>query len=561
MQQPIWPAASMAHRFPMVSRAAALAGMLLAVAVAGCLGPGSAPPPGVGPGPSLARLVCFEGLSTGAAGNASRVCNFQATSSPATRQANELSIAVNPLDPDNIIATGKDYTPDYAGQCVWDGLYATKDGGKTWTDQNVPGSPWKALNDPSNAPSPPPETSKFYCATDPVVAFGPDGMAYWAVMPYQCDPASGSRTGREVVPGSGVGLPPGGLNDWFWTCSSMYVLVSTDGGMTWPVDKMRQVAFGPRLEHDKMWLSIAPDGTALLCWDRSPATDPQANNGVLPVPLPSAQPPPPLPHSAVVCSLSKDQGDHWSELHDLSTVVALPWVDYGPDNHAFGALIDGTDAVVAESDDGVTWKDPVKVGPYALPPANAEYGWPGLNGSKFRVLVAPSIAVDRSDGPFKGSLYVVWMTYNGQDADVVLSFSRDAGATWSSPVKVHDDNASQQADQFMPAVSVGPDGTVDVSWHDRRWDPVHHLIDLAYTYSIDGGRTFAPNLRVSEQSSDEQYSHHQNGAIFLGDYRDSDSSAGKAYLVWVDTRNAKADAFVAIVERPGANPAAASTVG
>src|SRR5581483_5419431 len=107
---------------------------------------------------SQAKLVCAPD------------CNHQATSSPATRQANELSVAVNPLNPKNIIATGKDYTPDQAGECVWAGVYTSMDGGATWKDQNVPGSPWAIKADPTKAGDRTPFTS-FWCATDPVVRF------------------------------------------------------------------------------------------------------------------------------------------------------------------------------------------------------------------------------------------------------------------------------------------------------------------------------------------------------------------------------------------------------
>jgi hypothetical protein len=490
--------------------------------------------------------------------NATRACNLQATVSPATRQGNELSIAINPRNPQNILVTAKDYTPDYAGQCTWDGIYATVDGGRTWKDQNVPGSPWKRLQDPSEPLTP---VSTFYCATDPVVAFGPDGTAYWAVQPYQCDPLSGSKTGEGVIPANPVSQATGasnggGLNDWLWTCSSYYVLTSTDGGLTWPVDRIQQVAFGPRLEHDKGWISVAPDNTALLCWDHAPPSGTVlAVAGAQPPDIPNA---PPV-DNAIVCSQSKDQGKTWSAMTDMNQgwAGAYTWIDHDADNVAYDASVDGTNVIVSRSKDGVAWEKPSVVGPYKDPPPNADaYGFPGLKNSKFRVFTVPSLAVDRSRGPYGGSVYVTWMTYNTtkDEADVVLSASHDGGKTWSAPALVHDDDPARQTDHFMPAVSVGPDGTVDVSWYDRRVDPQNHLIDVFSTYSVDGGRTFARNLRVTDASFDEQYSHHQNGAVFLGDYRQGASSAGASTIAWVDTRNHKADVYVATIERPGANP-------
>jgi hypothetical protein len=41
--------------------------------------------------------------------------------------------------------------------------------------------------------------------------------------------------------------------------------------------------------------------------------------------------------------------------------------------------------------------------------------------------------------------------------------------------------------------------------------------------------------------------------VFLGDYRDMRSVRGQATMIWVDTRNHKADAFIATVERPQAD--------
>jgi hypothetical protein len=58
--------------------------------------------------------------------------NFEATIE--NGPANEVTIAVNPKDPDNLIAGGKDYTlgPSGNGYIVWSGYYWSEDGGKTW---------------------------------------------------------------------------------------------------------------------------------------------------------------------------------------------------------------------------------------------------------------------------------------------------------------------------------------------------------------------------------------------------------------------------------------------
>ena len=517
------------------SRAAARAAMralapallpLLVGVLAGCLSSEGADPAPL----AAATLACPAG-----------VCNAQATSAPADRQANELSIAVDPTDPRNLIAAGKDYTPDEAGECVWAGIYVSHDGGATWTASNVPGSNWKRLQDPS-APVDP-QLSRFWCATDPVVAWGPDGTAYWSVMPYQCDAASGSKTGRGV-------LPDGGLNDWFWTCSAMYVLVSEDKGATWPI--VREVDFGPRLEHDKQWISVSPQGKVLLCWDRDPSY--QAT-GIVDV---GANPASQLaPGGEITCSVSSDKGRTWATPLDATDDWDgfFPWVDWDAAGRAWMASLDGRNVQVSSSVDGLHWSDPVKVGTYQDPPPGGEYGWPVLEGSDFRIFALPSLAVDRTFGPHAGNLYVAWFDHSGGDGEVLLTASHDGGATWSTPTRVHHDDPAQRHDQFMPAVAVGPDGTLDVTWLDRRDDVGRHRYTLYHTYSLDGGRTFAPDLRVGEHLSDEQFSHHQNGMVFLGDYLDLDSSAGVAHAIWPDTRNEKADAFVASIARPSANAA------
>ncbi|HLE48157.1 MAG TPA: sialidase family protein, partial [Candidatus Thermoplasmatota archaeon] len=298
-----------------------------------------------------------------------------------------------------------------------------------------------------------------------------------------------------------------------------------------------------RLEHDKQWLTTAPNGNVLLCWDRDPDYTGTGS--------PSEQVYPASSH--MVCAVSKDKGKSWTTPTQMNQDWPgfLPAVDYNAANIAVAAAINQTSILFTRSADGLSWTKPVKVGDYKLPAPGGEYGWPVLKGSAFRIVNVPFVAADRTsviDG-YSGSIYITWFDYATGDGEVRVAYSRDVGATWAECARPADDDPALKADQFYPTLSVGPDGTVDLSWWDRRDDPNNHLFHVYYTYSKDGCRTWAPNLRVTDVPSDEQYSRHQNGMIFLGDYRDQDSSMLGAHLVWVDTRNQKADVYTAIVQR------------
>jgi hypothetical protein len=116
--------------------------------------------------------------------------------------------------------------------------------------------------------------------------------------------------------------------------------------------------------------------------------------------------------------------------------------------------------VARSTDDGQTWGTWTPVADATL------IGTCCLPNTRFRDGILEHFAASE-DHP--GHLYVVWEAWDGTQMDIYLSQSTDAGATWSTPLKVNDNvDVSAPTDQFQPSVAAGPGGAVAVAFYDRR---------------------------------------------------------------------------------------------
>lgn len=136
----------------------------------------------------------------------------------------------------------------------------------------------------------------------------------------------------------------------------------------------------------------------------------------------------------------------------------------------------------------------------------------------------PSIGVDITKGKDSGSVYVCWGDVRNGDADVFLIVSRDQGATWSKPLRVNADGKGKE--QWFPWLAVDPvDGSVNVAYYDRGVQE-GTLTDLTLARSVDGGQTF-----VHHKLNDEAYDLSKMG--FFGDYLGLDCYAGRVVVLWM----------------------------
>jgi hypothetical protein len=159
----------------------------------------------------------------------------------------------------------------------------------------------------------------------------------------------------------------------------------------------------------------------------------------------------------------------------------------------------------------------------------------------------PGLAWDRTGGPHNGRVYLVYTLEHPNESnntDIYVRFSDDEGATWSSPVRVNDDNTTNS--QFLPKISLDPTtGNLAVVWYDSRNDlgtggpgdtdgVPNDDAQFWGAFSTDGGLTFTKNIQISAGTSN---SHDSGNGIDYGDYTGLSFYGGIAHPAWSDNSN------------------------
>ncbi len=154
------------------------------------------------------------------------------------------------------------------------------------------------------------------------------------------------------------------------------------------------------------------------------------------------------------------------------------------------------------------------------------------------------IAADRSPGG-RDRLYFLCRTRG----DVLVRVSADAGERWSEPVRTN----SRGAEFGMPhtaSIVVNSDGIVGASWYERTKDRACQHVYFAT--SLDGGKTFLPETRVSNAESCPENSRNGRAAQrwpFGGDYSGLTAAAdGTFHVLWADSRESVYQLYTAKVK-------------
>ena len=159
----------------------------------------------------------------------------------------------------------------------------------------------------------------------------------------------------------------------------------------------------------------------------------------------------------------------------------------------------------------------------------------------------PVLGVDRSNGPRRGWIYVVYPAGTAATPDIFLLLSSDSGTSWSSPARVNQDNSGK--DQWLPWMSVDPsNGALYVIYYDSRNFVGNDSAQVYISASFDGGGTFEDVL-----VSDVPFLPRTTGwsdQCYMGDYIGIAALNSVVWPFWNDNRTGIHQAYTSRVFYP-----------
>jgi Dockerin type I domain len=147
------------------------------------------------------------------------------------------------------------------------------------------------------------------------------------------------------------------------------------------------------------------------------------------------------------------------------------------------------------------------------------------------------LAIDRSGTSTNNNIYMlasVEPTGANNGTDVMFARSTDGGQTFSAPHRINDDPINHNKWHWLGTLSVAPNGRIDSVWLDTRNAANNTDSQLFYSYSVDGGVTWSPNVAVSNSFNPFEGYPNQNK---IGDYITIVSDATGGNVAYAATFN------------------------
>jgi hypothetical protein len=166
----------------------------------------------------------------------------------------------------------------------------------------------------------------------------------------------------------------------------------------------------------------------------------------------------------------------------------------------------------------------------------------------------PMMAVDPGSKAFKDRLYLAWAEVTRAGTSVMVTISKDRGVSWSPPMVISDPsdskkNAESSGYTLLPTIAVNGSGTVAVTWYDTHFTGQDKFrCDLRLRASVDGGATWLPSVAVTDVASTYDKGSPGSRLGWLGDTAGlAADSAGAFHPLWIDNRTGIKQVFTASV--------------
>jgi hypothetical protein len=153
------------------------------------------------------------------------------------------------------------------------------------------------------------------------------------------------------------------------------------------------------------------------------------------------------------------------------------------------------------------------------------------------------LAVDRSGTSTNNNVYMLASVQpNGftNGSDVMFARSTNGGRTFSTPRRLNDDPVNHAKWHWFGALSVAPNGRIDVVWFDTRNATNNTTSQMFYSYSADGGHTWSRNVAVT--NSFNPFLGYPNQRK-IGDYITTVSDNVSANVAYAATFNGEEDIY------------------
>lgn len=311
--------------------------------------------------------------------------------------------------------------------------------------------------------------------------------------------------------------------------SGQGVAYSTDNGTTWTSVLVASTTSGGLLDKNHLWVDNSPTspyaGNVYTAWTN-------LDGGAT--------------ENEIVISYSDDGGLTYSTPVEVSSGVNAGShnqgvnIQTGPNGEVYvvwaiyddwyGAGYEEAMGLAVSYDGGATWETPTRI-------IDNLHGIRADEPTGHRVNSFPSMTVDQQTG----DIYVVWANYGtpgintGTNVSTYIIKSSDEGATWSTPVKVNQNDFVDGEASYLPWVSCDAStGSVSVVFYDTR-NVSGNDVETFMAVSLDGAETWE-DFRVSDVSFTTQAIPGLAGG-YMGDYLGIASLDGMVYPTWSDNRD------------------------